>query len=184
MPIPPRGDPTRPLVLAGRAGRVLGGLLVAAGALVAVTLLRYGLDPRESATAAAFVGAAAGVYAVPGLLAWFLAAYLNRRRRAWAAVSLSALAGLIALVAGASLVRAVLAIARQAGWAAVSTPDAVIALLLVAGAFVAAVASAVFAGRSVAATRVLSGAATGPRGFRPLVTGPADLTATRLPLER
>lgn len=168
MPISPRGDPTRPLALAARYARALGVLLVGVAAVVAGSLLYYGLDPRRSRQEALLL-AAAGVYAVLGAAFWVFAGLLWRRRRAWAAIALMSVGGFVALVSGFSLARAAQVATVPAARPAFARPEVLLSLGMVAAVFVFAVLTVAYAARSMRPIRELAG--EGRRGFRPTVPG-------------
>ena len=93
MPLPPKGDPRRPLQLAVRSTRLLGGLLVLLGFCGSIPVMFVpgvrGGDPLF--TAIILIGAAA--YFVPGMLYIVFSIYLGHRKP-WAVVATIVLASI------------------------------------------------------------------------------------------
>jgi hypothetical protein len=85
MALPPKGDPRRPLHLAIRSTRLLGGFFVALGLFSLVPMLISAQAGRMVGMSAYFM-AGAMVYAVPGALYILCSIYLGRRQF-WAVVA-------------------------------------------------------------------------------------------------
>src|ERR1041385_8076568 len=96
MPLPPRGDPTRPYFLAIRSSRLLGFIFLLFGSLAVLAVAM--IPSRGMPTVFMILGAM--FWLLPGILYAVFAAFLKRRHE-WAIVALIVLAsihGLIALV--------------------------------------------------------------------------------------
>ncbi|HWP39779.1 MAG TPA: hypothetical protein VNL70_02550 [Tepidisphaeraceae bacterium] len=84
MPLPPKGDPRRPLHLAVRSMRLLGIVLLILGSfslMPVVAAIRRGPDPRFAFAVVTVLM----VYVVPGVL-YLLGSVFLSRRRPWAIV--------------------------------------------------------------------------------------------------
>jgi hypothetical protein len=131
MPIPPKGDPLRPLHLAIHWTRVLGGLLVVFATCVTIAfVLRRG--PMRGNSVPAFYFIFVVFYLLPGACFIVFSIFLARRR-AWAVVASLCLASVGCLVVlGAIGVMIVLIVANRAADWRVMIPIGVMALILAA----------------------------------------------------
>lgn len=105
MPLPPQGDPNRPLQLAVRSSRALGVMFVALGGLsiVPMMLMSGGISPGVRVV----VASAAVLYLLPGVFYLVVASFLERRA-AWAVTTgivVASFHGLFALIALAKFSR-------------------------------------------------------------------------------
>lgn len=96
MPLPRRGDPRRPLRLAIRSTRLLGGLFVLLGFCGMVPVM-FAPGGGGDVMFMALVGVGAAVYFVPGLLYIVFSIYLGHRK-VWAVVATIVLASVQLLV--------------------------------------------------------------------------------------
>ena len=85
MPLPPRGDPRRPLHLAIRSTRLLGGLFVVIGLLALGLPMLYMFRGGGAGPMAITLAVGAMAYLVPGI-AYILCAIYLRRRQLWAVI--------------------------------------------------------------------------------------------------
>ena len=166
MPIPPKGDPRRPLHLAIRSMRLLGGMLVLFATCVTIAfVLRRG--PMRGSSVPAFYFIFVVFYLLPGTCFIVFSIFLARRRM-WAVVASLCLASVGCLVAlGATGVMIVLIVAnRAADWGAM-IPIGVMALI------VAALGQLIYhLARSFAAVRYT---APEERGFEPIMMNETQL---------
>jgi hypothetical protein len=104
MPLPPRGDPQRPLFLAVRSTRLLGILMIAFSLLVMTPMMYVSRGRMMPIFEIAF----GLIYLVPGIL-YFLCAIFLKRRQFWAIVLglvLASIQLLLTLLGAASLLAA------------------------------------------------------------------------------
>ena len=164
MPLPPTGDPRRPLHLAIRSMRLLGGLFVLLGlcAVMPALLVRGGM---ATSVFTAFAGL---VYGVPGALYIVCCVYLARHK-AWAVTLGIVLASLQILVAVVGASAAFVAMFRPgAGMGGTPSVVPVVFMLFV----LAALAQLIYhLARSYAALH-LPPVGADVRGFEPLGVGP------------
>ncbi len=97
MPVPPRRDPRRPLHLAARSCRVLGGLALLGGTCALTSLFAGGRGtPR-------LIGAVASLATCGGVgVAYFVFAHYMKRRQTWAVIAALSLTGVAFLYTAGS----------------------------------------------------------------------------------
>lgn len=114
MPIPPKGDPDRPLGLAVNAARTMGGISIAVGLMAGCFIFAdLGEAPpgfRATIWILGFI--MAGLCLVPGVL-YFVFASRLRAYKGWAAVVLLVMASLQTLLLALNLARGLLQLAAS-----------------------------------------------------------------------
>jgi hypothetical protein len=130
MALPPRGDPRRPLHLAIRSTRLLGGLFVLFSFCAMTPLLFPASFGGSARGASVYVASAAAVYFVPGLLYIVFSIYLAQRKF-WAVVGAIILASIQLLFVLISLLLAMIVVfaPHSSPGALMIIPLAVIALM-------------------------------------------------------
>ncbi len=163
MALPPQGDPRRPLHLAIRLMRLLGGIFVLVGTCATVPFFIRGGGRAGVGVSAWFLIVNVAFYLVPGAALFVLSTHLARRR-IWAVVASIRLASMMGFVILAGIaVMLVLAVAERADWVMI-VPIALMTLMLVAvGQLI------YFLARSFAAIR---SPAPEERGFEPIMALP------------
>jgi hypothetical protein len=131
MPLPPKGDPRRPLHLAVRSARVLGVAMVVLGLCGTLPML-LGIGGVGAATTLFMVGSSL-FYFGPGIGYLVLASYLSDYRR-WAVTALLVIVSLQTLLALAGTVVAVFLVMNEADQrdAFLAIPAAIVVLLFLA----------------------------------------------------
>jgi len=163
MALPPKGDPRRPLHLAVRSMRLLGGILLLFTSCMALsvgmTLIRLG--PKMLTSPLMFIGML--LYFVPGVCFFVFAHYL-KRRQAWAVVASICLAGVGCLFMLIGLFGlAVISTSQSRGGAPMLIPAGIMLLILAAlGQLIYHLA------RSFEAIKYMP---PEERGFEPIMTG-------------
>jgi uncharacterized membrane-anchored protein len=105
MPLPPKGDPARPLHLAASSATVLGVLALLGAGLVTLAI---GSAARGNPAVRLGLIIAIAFYVGVGV-GFFVLAVFMRRRKAWAVIVTMALVGMLLLLMGVSLLRQAMA---------------------------------------------------------------------------
>ena len=160
MPLPPMGDPQRPLHLAVRSARVLGVIFTLVGVLVCFLIVS--LMNRGGMGTLMIAAVVVLTYLLPGVAYLFVAVYLKRRAK-WAVTTglvVSSLHGLLALFA------VLTGLAGLVSSGDADRPSSFVSLAL-SLAWVAAIAQLIYhLSLSYEAIRV---GEMGERGFEPVV---------------
>jgi hypothetical protein len=165
MPLPPRGDPQRPLALAIRSTRLLGILLIAFSLLLLIPAMLISRRAGLWGASAVVLIVIATFYAGPGVL-YLICSIFMKQRKTWAVVVALVLASLNLILTLFSGIGLLLNIHVAPGQTRVLLVP--LGIMLV---FVAAFGQLIFhLSRSFTAIR--TDPVTGHRGFTPVLIQP------------